>query len=317
MKKRHLLAGLTGVIAGAVAVKLLMRPRDAHWRDSLNFIYYPEHSWFTTVDGVRIHYQEAGDENAPAMILIHGFISSTMVWNEVFLPLSNAGFRVIALDLPGYGYSDKPRDAEYTIEAQGRAVVGLMDRLNIEKAIVVGASYGGAIAATIALDFPERVNRLILIGAVTNNDAKKYLLLRIARTPLVGDVLTPLFLGSRWAMRKRMERVYRRLGRPLDERKLAARHHVLAVANAHRAVIRSARKWNADGIQHNAKQIRQPTLIVWGDHDQEIPITNGYRLRDEIPNSRLIVFAGCGHLPPQEYPQQFVRAVSEFCKQAA
>lgn len=313
MKKRHLLAGLTGVIAGAVAVKLLTRPRDAEWPDSLNFIYYPEHSWFTTVDGVRVHYQEAGDENAPAMILIHGFISSTMVWNEVFLPLAKAGFRVIALDLPGYGYSEKPRDGAYTIEAQARVVAGLMDRLEVKQAIVVGASYGGAIAATVALDFPERVNRLILVGAVTNDDATKYLLLRIARTPLLGDVLTPLFLGSRWVMRRRMARVYRRLGRPFDERKLAARHHVLAVADAHRAVIRSARRWNADRIQQNAKLIRQPTLIVWGDHDQEIPIANGYRLRDEIHGARMIVFRNCGHLPPQEYPHQFVQAVSEFC----
>ena len=314
MKPRHLFAGLTGVFAGAVAVKLLTRPRDAEWPDSINFIYYPEHSWFTTVNGVRIHYQEAGVENAPAMILIHGFISSTMVWNEVFLPLAKAGFRVIALDLPGYGYSEKPRDAAYTIEAQARAVIGLMDCLKVDKAIITGASYGGAIAATVALDYPERVEKLILIGAVTNDDAKKYALLRIARTPVVGDVLTPLFLGSRWAMRKRMERVYRRLGRPFDERKLAARHHVLAVANAHRAVIRSAREWNAKRIQQDASLIRQPTLIVWGDHDQEIPMANGYRLRDEIPNARMVIFKSCGHLPPQEYPQQFVEAVSEFCK---
>lgn len=313
MKPRHLIAGLTGVVAGAVAVKLLTRPRDTEWRDSINFIYYPEHSWFTTVDGVRIHYQEAGNESAPAIILIHGFISSTMVWNEVFLPLANAGFRVIALDLPGYGYSEKPRDGAYTIEAQAKAVVGLMDRLEIEKVTVAGASYGGAIAATLALDYPDRVEKLILVGAVTNDDPKKYALLRIARTPVVGDILTPLFLGSRWAMRKRMERVYRRLGRPFDERKLAARHHVLAVANAHRAVIRSARRWNAARIERDAELIKQPTLIVWGDQDQEIPIANGYRLRDAIPHSRMIVFAKCGHLPPQEYPQQFVQAVSEFC----
>ncbi len=313
MKKRHLLAGLTGIVAGAVAVRLLTRPRDAEWPASINFIYYPEHSWFTTVDGVRIHYQEAGDSNAPPLILVHGFISSTMVWSEVFLPLANAGFRVIALDLPGYGYSEKPRDGAYTIQAQSRAVIGLMDRLGIEKATVVGASYGGAIAATVALDYPERVERLVMVGAVTNNDPKKYALLRIARTPIVGDVLTPLFLGSRWVMRKRMERVYRRLGRPLDKRKLAARHHVLAVANAHRAVIRSARRWNATRIEREAQLIRQPTLIVWGDQDHEIPIANGYRLRDEIPNARMIVFQDCGHLPPQEYPQTFVEAISEFC----
>src|SRR5712692_6758633 len=181
MKKRYLLAGASGIVAGAVATKLLTRPRDVSWPDSINFIYHPEHSWFTTVNGVRIHYQEAGDEKAPAMILIHGFISSTLIWNEVFLPLADAGFRVIAPDLPGYGYSDKPADAEYTIAAQARAVTALLDRLGIDKATIVGASYGGAIAATMALDYPERVERLVLIGTVSNDEPKKKILLRILR----------------------------------------------------------------------------------------------------------------------------------------
>ena len=149
MKKRYLFAGASGIVAGAVATKLLIRPRDVSWPDSLDFIYHPEHSWFTTIDGARIHYQEAGDEKAPPMILIHGFISSNLVWSDVFLPLANAGFRVIAPDLPGYGYSDKPDDAEYTIDAQARAVIGLLNQLRIEKAIIVGASYGGAIAMTV------------------------------------------------------------------------------------------------------------------------------------------------------------------------
>ena len=179
MKKRYLLAGLSGVVAGAVATKLLTRPRDVSWPESLDFIYNPEYSWFTRVNGARIHYQEAGDENAPPLILIHGFISSNLVWSDVFLPLAGAGFRVIAPDLPGYGYSDKPSYAEYTIEAQARAVLGLLDRLGIEKATIVGASYGGAIAATLALDYPERVERLVLVGAVTSDQPKKKMLLRI------------------------------------------------------------------------------------------------------------------------------------------
>src|SRR5260370_22045039 len=168
MKKRYLLAGATGVVAGAVATKLLTRPRDVSWPDSINFIYHPEYSWFTTVDGLRIHFQEAGDENAPPLILIHGFISSNLIWSDVLLPLAGAGFRVIAPDLPGYGYSDKPRDDEYTIESQARAVLGLMDRLEIEKATIIGASYGGAAAATVALDSPKRVVRRVLVCAVTD-----------------------------------------------------------------------------------------------------------------------------------------------------
>src|SRR6266446_1030233 len=166
MKKRYLLAGVTGIVAGAIATKLLMRPRDVSWPGSLDFIYHPEFSWFTTVAGARIHYQEAGDEKAPPIILIHGFISSNSIWSGVLLLLARVGFRVIAPDLPGYGYSDKPTDAPYTIAAQARSVIGLMDRLGIDKAIIVGASYGGAIAATMALDHPERVEKLILVGAV-------------------------------------------------------------------------------------------------------------------------------------------------------
>src|SRR5438105_11507217 len=153
MKKRYLLAGLSGVIAGVVATKLLTRPRDVSWPESLDFIYNSEYSWFTRVNGARIHYQEAGDENAPPIILIHGFISSNVIWSNVLMPLAQAGFRAIAPDLPGYGYSDKPAEAEYTIAEQARAVIGLMDRLEIEKARIVGTSYGGAVAATVALDY--------------------------------------------------------------------------------------------------------------------------------------------------------------------
>jgi len=301
------------VVAGVVAAKLLMRPTDVNWPGSLDFIYYPEHSWFTTIDGVRIHYQEAGDEAAPPMILIHGFISSNLVWSDVFLPLAGAGFRVIAPDLPGYGYSDKPGDAEYTIEAQARAVLGLMNQLDIRKAIIVGASYGGAIAATLALDYPERVERVVLVGPVTNDQPKKKLLLRISCLPIIGDIVTPLFLGSRWVLRQRTRQVYRRIGAALDEHKLEARHHLLATSNVHRAMIRTARRWSANRIQRDASLIKQPTLIMWGDVDTHIPLREGLKLRDAIPNSRLVVFRNCGHLPPTEHPEKFVEVVAGFC----
>ncbi|MDX6497993.1 MAG: hypothetical protein QOG23_1253 [Blastocatellia bacterium] len=317
MKKRYLLAGVSGVIAGAVAAKLLTRPRDVSWPDSIDLIYHPEYSWFTTIGGVRIHYQEAGDEDAPPIILIHGFISSNLVWNEVILPLARKGFRVIAPDLPGYGYSDKPADGRYTIDSQAYAVSGLMDRLGIEKATIVGASYGGAVAATMALDYPERVANLVLVGAVTNDQPRKKLLLRLAGVPVLGDIATPLFLGSRWILRKRTEEVYRRLGYPVDERKLAARHHLLETANTHRAMIRTVRRWKADRISREASLIRQPTLLVWGEEDTHIPVSDAFRLRDAIPNARLIVFRRCGHLPPTESPEQFIEVVADFCNAEA
>jgi pimeloyl-ACP methyl ester carboxylesterase len=314
MKKRYLLAGVSGIVAGAVATKLLTRPRDVSWPDSIDLVYHAEYSWFTRSNGVRIHFQEAGDEKAPPLILTHGYISSNLVWSDVFLPLAKAGFRVIAPDLPGYGYSDKPADGEYTIESQARAVLGLMDRLEIDKATIVGASYGGAVAAMIALDHPERVERLVLVGTVSSDAPKKKLLLRISCLPIIGDIVTPLFLGSRWILRKRTEQVYRRIGHPLDENKLEARHHLLATANVHRAMIRTARRWSANRIQREASLIRPPTMLVWGDTDTHIPISEAYQLRDAIPNSRLIIFRNCGHLPPTEYPEKFVEVVRDFCK---
>src|ERR1041384_6565481 len=313
MKKRYLLAGLSGVIAGAVATKLLTRPKDVSWPDSLDFIYNPEYSWFTRVNGVRIHYQEAGDEHAPPIILIHGFISSNLIWSHVLKPLAQKGFRVIAPDLPGYGYSGKPRDAEYTIDAQARSVIGLMDRLGICKALIAGSSYGGAVAATMALDYPERVEKLILVGAVTNDEVKKNILMRVTVLPLIGDIATPLFLGSRWILRKRMEGMYRRIQRPINEKMVASRHHLLETANAHRAMIRTARRWSANRIGREASLIRQPTMLVWGDQDDHIPLDDAFRLRDAMPNAKLIVFRNCGHLPPAEQPEKFVEAVAEFC----
>jgi pimeloyl-ACP methyl ester carboxylesterase len=313
MKKRYLLAGLSGVVAGAVATKLLTRPTDVSWSDSLDFIYNPEYSWFTRVNGVRIHYQEAGDEQAPPIILIHGFISSNLIWSHVLKPLARKGFRAIAPDLPGYGYSEKPRDAEYTIDEQARSVIGLMDRMGIRKAMIAGASYGGAVAATMALDYPERVEKLILVGAVTSDEVKKKLLMRVTVLPLIGDIATPLFLGSRWILRKRMEGMYRRLQRPINERMVASRHHLLETANAHRAMIRTARRWSANRIGREASLIRQPTMLVWGDQDDHIPLDDAFRLRDAMPNAKLVVFPNCGHLPPAEQPEKFVEAIAEFC----
>ena len=109
MKKRYLLAGVSGLATAAVITKLLTRPRDVDWEQSRQRVYHAEYSRFADVDGARVHYQEAGDPNAPVIVLIHGFLSSTFVWSKVFLEIAAAGYRVIAPDLLGYGYSDKPR----------------------------------------------------------------------------------------------------------------------------------------------------------------------------------------------------------------
>ncbi|HYG81984.1 MAG TPA: alpha/beta fold hydrolase, partial [Pyrinomonadaceae bacterium] len=192
MKKRYWIAGALGVAGAAAAVKLLRRPTDVVWDEHAHELHHAERSRFAEVDGVRVHYQEAGACDAPPVLLLHGFTASNFVWKEVLLPLADSGFRVIAPDLVGFGFSGKPRDGEYTIDAQAKIIVGLMGALGIERAALVGSSYGGAVAATCALDHPERVERLVLVDAVINDHARSRLLLRLAASPVIGDVISPL-----------------------------------------------------------------------------------------------------------------------------
>jgi pimeloyl-ACP methyl ester carboxylesterase len=186
MKKRYLIAGAATL---AIAGKLLLRPRDADWHKNREIIFHPDHSRFVDVDGVRVHYQEAGDPSSPALVLIHGFASSTLVWSKVFLRLASEGYRVIALDMLGFGYSGKPKNGEYTIAGQAKILVRLLDRLGIPRALFIGSSYGGAVAATCALDYPERVEKLVLVGAVSNNRPLAFKLMRVFSSRVVGDVV--------------------------------------------------------------------------------------------------------------------------------
>lgn len=311
MKKRYWIAGAATL---AVAGKLLLRPRDADWHKCRDVVFHSECSRFVDVDGVRVHYQEAGDKHAPALVLIHGFASSTLVWSNVFLKLAEAGYRVIALDLLGYGYSAKPRNGEYTIAGQAKLLTRLLDALGIPRALFVGSSYGGAVAATCALDYPDRVEKLILVGTVNNNRPLAFTLLRLFGSPLFGDVVSPLLIGSRRLLRRRMKQVYDRHEWVLDERRVDARHLPLRAAGTQRAIIRTVRGWDAERISRDAHLITQPTLLLWGENDQEIPLADGARLHEEIPGSRLIIFLECGHLPHEEYPEAFTNVVIDFCK---
>jgi pimeloyl-ACP methyl ester carboxylesterase len=314
MKIRYLIGGATAVAGGALALKLMLRPRDVEWSEQRERLHHAERSRFVEIEGVRVHYQEAGDGDAPAMLLIHGFCASNFVWNEALVPLADAGFRVVAPDLVGYGFSGKPGGGEYTIEAQARILVGLMDALGMGRASLVGSSYGGAVAAVCALDYAARVERLVLVGAVSNDEIIRRPLLRLAATPLMGELLTPVLLDARRFVKNRMRMTYAaQNGYMLDGVRLKAHQRPLRAAATHRAILRTLRNWSATRIEREAARITQPTLLVWGAHDRDVPLRYGERLHELIAQSRLFVFPGCGHLPQEERPAEFVSVVAEFC----
>jgi pimeloyl-ACP methyl ester carboxylesterase len=318
MKKRYWFAGGFVLAGVALAAHRLSRPLTLDWREHAASLHHPDRSRFAEVGGVRVHYQEAGDAGDPALVLIHGFLASNFVWRDVLVPLAARGFRVVAPDLVGFGFSGKPAGGDYTIEAQARAVTGLLDELGIGRATLVGSSYGAAVAAVCALDWPERVERLVMVGAVCNDGLRRHPVLRMIAVRGLGELLAPPLLDARYFVRRRLGRRGAKNGdAEALERRIAGRHLPLRAADAQRAVISTVRGWSAGRVEREAAGISRPTLLVWGDADTDTPLRDGETLRRLIPDSRLLTIGGCGHLPQEECPQTFAEAVAAFCRNEA
>jgi len=313
MKKRNLALAFGGAIGAAVAVKLLTRAATVNWDDVSGVVVHADRSRFVNVDGARVHYQEFGDPANPPMILIHGYTASVYVWKAAAPLLADAGFHVIAIDLLGFGYSEKPAWFDYSIESQARMISRFMDRLGIGRAVIVGSSYGGAVALNLTLDYPERVEKLVLSDAVCNDEPKNHPILRLASIRGIGEAITPFLVDSKAFMRLRIHGTLAKANHHMitDERIESIRRPLYA-ADAHRSVLAASRAWHADRLEQDAHLINQPTLIIWGDEDTVIPIKHGYRLHEEILHSRFVILKNCGHVPQEEKSELFTELVSEF-----
>ena len=314
MKARNLALGLVGVAGAAVAVKMLTRPGTVEWDEVADRVEHSENSHFVHVDGANVHYQEFGSPGDPTLLLIHGYTASTFAWHTVAPMFADEGFHVVAVDMLGFGYSEKPRWFDYSIESQARMVVRFMDTLGIGRASVVGSSYGGAVAATLALDYAERVEKLVLVGAVCNDNVLRHPILRLASIPGVGESLIPFFADAKVYHRRRMRKTLSPANYDLisDERVRNVRRP-LAAADAHHALLATSRNWRAKRVAYDAPLITQPTLIIWGEDDQICPIEDGHLLHDRILHSRMVVLRDCGHVPMEEKSQLFTELVTEFC----
>jgi pimeloyl-ACP methyl ester carboxylesterase len=316
MKKKYLAAGaVAGAAGAAIAWKLLGRPKEVIWKEVAGKVKHADRSHFVAVDGVRVHYQEFGDPHGPVLLLIHGFTASTYVWKSVAPMLGDEGFRVIAVDLLGFGYSEKPAAFDYTINSQARFISRFMNRLGLGRATIVGSSYGGAVSLTLALDYPERVEKLVLSDAVINDEAKEHPVMKMAAIPGVGEVITPFFLDSRAFMKVRMRNTLAPANHHLiTEERISSILRPLSAADGHHSVLASGRNWSANRIERDAHLVTQPTLIIWGDSDTVIRIENGYKLHKAILNSRFVILKDCGHVPQEEKSDIFAELVTEFVK---
>jgi pimeloyl-ACP methyl ester carboxylesterase len=265
--------------------------------------------------GHRVRFHRAGE--GPLLVLLHGIASTAETWAPVVDALA-ARHTVLAPDLIGHGDSAKPR-GDYSLGAYASGVRDLVAALGYDRATVAGHSLGGGIAMQFAYQFPERVERLVLIGS-GGLGREVHPILRAATLP--GSELVLALVGGAWlratggAVGGVLARFGLRTGEDLAG--VATGIGSFADAGARAAFVHTARAAIDAGGQRVSATDRLylaaelPTLIVWGERDPIIPVAHGRAAHAAIPGSRLEVFGGAGHFPHREAPARFVAVIEDF-----
>ncbi len=296
------------ILLVALTIFWFARPADVDFDEARASTPNAAYSRFADIDGARIHYQEKG-EGEP-LVLIHGYTASTFAWKDVFEPLARQ-FRVIAVDLKGFGFSSKP-EGDYTRRAQGDLVIRLLDHLKIDRAILCGSSMGGEVSMNAAVRRPDRVSALILVdsGGVTVSGGGS-VTPGVAEWPVIGPVIAALALTSDSLVRDGLRKSFYDDSKVTEEQ-VAAYYRPLKTRGGQRAAYLARVQAGIDPVEPEIDKIKQPTLIVWGAEDELIPLEAGRKLNSLIAGSRLVVFDKCGHLPQAEMPERFASEVRGF-----
>ena len=264
----------------------------------------PEDATFAEVAGARIRYTDVG--SGPAVVMLHGFASSLDTWKDLTADLSR-DHRVIALDFKGFGWSDRP-PGDYSPDAQAALVLALLDQLGVTKAAWVAHSWGSAVALVAAHANPERVERLVLIGAWAYA-AQEPSFFGWAKLSGAGEALMGLYYDQRVADRMEMAFYDPELVTLAYEEKVQAQLERPGTRAAALAAIRGA---NLEELEKRWPSVEQPTLLLWGREDRVARLRFGEQMSRELPNSELIVLPRCGHFPMREAAARTQREIRRF-----
>ena len=273
---------------------------------------------FVTIHGHQRAYRMAG--SGPAVLLLHGIADNSESWVPLMADLARR-FTVVAPDLLGHGRSAKPR-ADYSVAAYANGMRDLLEVLGIDRATVVGHSLGGGVAAQLAYQYPERVERLVLVssGGVGREVSP---MLRLAAAPLAELVLPPLqWPISRLAGRIGLDllrRVGHDLGRDADEvTRVVDGLPDGSARTAFTRTLRSVVDWRGQIVtmlDRTYLAALMPTLLVWGSHDAIIPIEHAHIAHAAMPGSRLEIHEEAGHFPHHTDPRRFLDDLFTFIEQ--
>lgn len=267
--------------------------------------------------GLSVFVFEAGPPAAPPLVLIHGLGDEADTWRHVFAPLAERR-RVIALDLPGFGRSDRPRRA-YTLPWLRDVIVELLDALGLERAALLGHSLGALLAQLTALEHPARVSRLVLVGgSLTTRAARLSQALLLMALPVVGAQMYNGLRRDPDAAYASLRGFYARLDDlpEADRRFLFQRVNERVWSDGQRdaflAILREL-VWSAPrrqkALEARLARLTTPTHAVWGDQDAINSVESGRALAAIQASARLTVLPGLGHAPHQEAPQVFLEAL--------
>lgn len=262
---------------------------------------------------VRLAVHESG--KGKPILLIHGLGASSYTWNAITPQLAKTN-RVIAIDLKGFGQSEKPLDDAYSISDQARLVTDYIARANLRGLTLVGHSFGGAVAVAVALDDaqggPNRIEKLVLIDSLVYKQPVPFFF-RLLQTPVLGELglnLIPPDVQISTALAV----AYHHNDRIKDET-IASYAGPLQTEGGKHALLRtidSVTRENADAFASRYPKLKTPTLVIWCANDRITPIRFGKRLVHDLPNAKIDVIEECGHIPQEEEPGETLAAIKGF-----
>ena len=262
---------------------------------------------------VNLYYEEHG-KGAP-ILLIHGFGASSFTWRHMIPELAKT-YRVITVDLKGFGQSDKPFDERYSALDQAELIAQLIEDKDLRDLTIVGHSFGGGVALRLAIAANHRLGgriaRLVLLDSIAYPQQIP-MAFRLLDMPLVSQV------GVRMVPPSVQTRVALQIAyfddSKIDEETVEIYSAPLKTAAGKHAIIHSARQIvpeDIDQLPDLYKTITLPTLILWCDHDRIVPLEVGIKLRRTLPNSTLRLVEGCGHMPQEEQPNPTLSLLKGF-----
>jgi pimeloyl-ACP methyl ester carboxylesterase len=273
--------------------------------------YANEASRFLGIQGMKIHYRDEGPrEDKLPLVLIHGTSSSLHTWDSMVASLPEK--RCIRLDLPGFGLTGPDPKRDYSIQNAGKIVDELLQNLQVDSCIIAGNSLGGFIAWSYALGYP-RAKKMILIDAAGFNSGTKgkNLAFQLARMPVVSQLIK--VITPRSIVRKSLEQSYGDPSKVTDV--LVDRYFELNCRTGNRQALLDRFKLRFTGDTSRIKEIQIPALILWGQKDQLIPVSQADKFEAALPNNQKIIYPELGHVPMEEAPKLVANSIRNWLNQ--